>query len=320
MTTRHLSLATSAVAACALVAGTAVAAGAQPVDPSVPAKVKSATPSSLPKSVRLPNACSAGVTTLEGMALKVRGTAGLSEEFQFTFWENMPIASTVYTALPSTGVSNSVRTRHWLAVQTGTGDLYHVTAKATVNAEGDVTMSDQQAVKVGSGWTGIRRITYYGPYMYGLDSAGGLKRWTIPASYVPKYDQFIATKGWIGVKTLAPSPLLSYGKDSSGRDILVDTFVTQISTGALREYRFRQRTPRTYQAITLKASGWSSFAYVGTGWCTGVAKYDGLRYYVGINTSGAATLYRDMNLWDNSGKDISRLGLIGTGWTGSYND
>ncbi len=183
-----------------------------------------------------------------------------------------------------------------------------VVTDPTSSGASDVTLTD---TVIAGGWGGIRLIVASGPYLYGVTTTGGMKRFAVSSSYGLTGAGTIATSGWSGIRSL------SYGgwwNQGSGR--VAEDIVALTSSGALKAFVIPRDKPAQVTSKTLVAKGWGMFSHVSAGECSTGSS----RTLAGVKPNGEVYAYLDVNGNDQSGKDIRPSGRVGTGWTGLVSD
>lgn len=171
-----------------------------------------------------------------------------------------------------------------------------------------VTLTDTVIAK---GWGGVRLIVSSGPYVYGVTTAGGLRRYAVTPSYGLTGAGTIATKGWGSVTSLAYGGWWSLGSGRAAEDLVALT-----KSGAVKAYMIPRDKPTQVTSTTLIAKGWTMFSHLSAGECSKGAS----RTLAAVKPNGDVYAYLDANGNDQSGKDIKWSGLVAKGWTGLASD
>lgn len=288
----------------ALLAG-ALTFGAAPSPAASAAPVAAARPA-VAAAVPVPATCRTAVTVVRpdgSLALgAVRGAKGalypMGVKLAYT-----PTAVVYLGTSSSAGVSID---RHYAIDRAGALHLVSVVDRTA--AGGRLSLTD---AVLSRGWGSIRSLTYAGPYLYGLTTTGGLKRYTVGADHRPVGAGTVATRGWSGVTSLGYA---GWWKLPGGK--AADDLVGANRSGGLVAYVVPRATPTKVSSRRLAAKGWQVFSHVAVGECsTGSA-----RPLVGITRAGDVRVYLDANGNDQSGADIRYAGRAATGWTGVVAD
>lgn len=170
-----------------------------------------------------------------------------------------------------------------------------------------VTVSDEVIAR---GWGSVRLIVSTGPYLYGVTTGGGLRRYAISRSFALSGAGTIATSGWSDVTSLA------YGGWWKGAAGVSEDIVALTRGGAVRAYMIPRKAPKQLTRRTLIAKGWGMFTHLAVGECTtGKA-----RPLAGVTAAGDVYAYLDADGNDQSGRDIRWSGRVATGWVGRASD
>ena len=167
------------------------------------------------------------------------------------------------------------------------------------------------ALPTASNSSSIRSMVASGPYLYGLTTGGGLKRYTVTKDYGVVGAGTIATTGWSRVRSLAYGGWWDLGKGKAAEDLVGLT-----STGAVKAYLVPRDNPRAVKGRTLVSGGWGMFGHLAVGECaTGQS-----RTLAGVKPNGEVFAYLDVDANDQKGNDIRGAGRVATGWTGLVAD
>lgn len=167
--------------------------------------------------------------------------------------------------------------------------------------------------KLNSTWGVIRHMTAVpaisgttGAYLYGLTTAGGLNRYSIPSGpATPVGPTVVSPSGWAKIKTLAFSHIATLPNNDLG-DVLIAT----ITDGRLIEYTIPHKTPTKVISKVVVPGSWQNITSMAVGSCYGSAA----QIMIGTLANGDAHLYYDKNRDTALQTDISGLGRIATGW------
>ncbi len=171
-----------------------------------------------------------------------------------------------------------------------------------------VTLTD---TVIASGWGEVRLIVSSGPYVYGITTGGGLRRYAVTPSYGLKGAGTIATSGWGSVTSLAYGGWWNLGSGRSAEDLVALT-----KSGAVKAYMIPRDKPTQVTSKTLIAKGWTMFSHLSAGECSKGSS----RTLAAVKPNGDVYAYLDANGNDQSGKDITWSGQVATGWTGLASD
>jgi hypothetical protein len=168
-------------------------------------------------------------------------------------------------------------------------------------------MTQNTATRMKSGFANTRilasgtylyRVAGTSLYRYSLTWPNGVPTLSAPTT--------LKTTGWDSVKTLTFER--TEGTGAAAVDVLIGTK----TNGELKEWRINLTAPTTIGSTVLRASGWSSFASLGTGYCQ---SHPNGRPILGIAATGSASVYFDANAKDRIGTDIKGGSLGALGWT-----
>lgn len=183
-----------------------------------------------------------------------------------------------------------------------------VTERPASGGASSVSVTDET---IGRGWGSVRVMVATGPYLYGVTTLGGLRRYAISRTFEVSGAGTIATSGWSGVTSLAYGGWWRVGARDAAEDIVALT-----RSGAVKAYMIPRATPKQFTQRTLIARGWGMFSHLAAGECqTGKA-----RTLAALKPDGQVYAYLDANADDQSGKDIRWAGRAATGWTGLASD
>lgn len=170
-----------------------------------------------------------------------------------------------------------------------------------------VTLTD---TVIANGWGGVRLIVSSGPYVYGVTTEGGMKRYAVTSSYGLTGAGTVATKGWSSITSLAYGGWWNLGSGRSAEDLVALT-----KSGDVKAYMIPRDKPARFTGTTL-AKGWTMFSHLAVGECSKSSS----RTLAAVKPNGDVFAYLDTNGNDQSGKDIKNSGLVATGWTGLASD
>jgi hypothetical protein len=192
-----------------------------------------------------------------------------------------------------------------LATHPTDGHIYTVDRTASL-VDGVWKITKHKVTRVKSGFAGTRFITMAWPYVY---RAAGTSLYRYKFAFSdgkPTLSAPVQIPGpaWDNVRTL------SYQRNAATGD--ADVLLGTKANGELKEWRIDYATPAKITTKVLKASGWASFASVGTGYCDAHPK---ARVLLGIKADGSASVHFDANRTDGLGTDIKGGSLGALGWT-----
>ncbi|ONI68111.1 hypothetical protein BWI15_34270 [Kribbella sp. ALI-6-A] len=186
------------------------------------------------------------------------------------------------------------------------GYLYRLDRRG-VRTDGVWKMTQNTATRLKSGFANTRilasgtylyRVAGTALYRYQLTWPNGVPTLSAPTT--------LKTTGWDSVKTL------TYERTEGTGAAAVDVLVGTKTNGELKEWRINLATPTTIGSTVLRASGWSSFASLSTGYCS---NHPAGRPMLAITAAGSASVYFDANQTDRLGTDIKGGSLGALGWT-----
>jgi hypothetical protein len=157
-------------------------------------------------------------------------------------------------------------------------------------------------------WHGVRIMESAWPFLYSLDTSGGLTRYTLTNGYFPAHRYHIAMTGWGGLRSMSFGGTLL---TTDGKTL--DSMLMLTPTG-LNHYLFPHDAPQSWFYGKLKTTGWNVFKHVSVGGCTGPAAP-----VVGITPAGAVYEYIDANGYDLYGGDFSKAVYRTSGWAAEVN-
>ncbi len=162
-----------------------------------------------------------------------------------------------------------------------------------------------------AGWGGIRTLVASGPYLYGITTAGGLKRYSVSRDYTVRGAGTLATRGWGGVRSLSFG-----GWWNAGGSRRVEDIVGLATNGSVAAYMVPRNAPLTIRTYRLATGGWGMFSHVAVGECSSSSA----RPILGVKPNGDVHVYYDVNGNDQSWRDLRIGPRVARGWTGLVAD
>lgn len=288
-------------AAAAAGAGTATGlASARPATTPTPGSVRP-----LADPVAIPATCRAAMTVVRPDGTLAMGVVQGRKGTLYSTGHRLGYLPRAIAYLGTT-TNGGVSIDRFLAIDPA-GRMHRIAVTERSSAGGTVSVSDQVVAR---GWGSIRLMVASGPYLYGVTTGGGLRRYAISSTYGLSGAGTIATSGWGGVKSLAYG---GWWKTPRG---VAEDFVALTDSGAVKAYVIPRQRPKALTQRTLITTGWGMFDHLAAGECsTGRA-----RTLAAAKPNGEVYAYLDADGNDQSGTDIRSAGRVATGWTGLIAD
>ena len=308
---RRARVVAASLAAALVVGGGGAAASAAPARTAAttasPAAVANATPTRpVAGPTAIPSTCRAAMTVVRSDTTLAMGVVQGRKGTLYSTGHKLGYNPKAVAYLGTT-TNRGVSIDRFFAVD-ASGRMHRIAVTERTRPGGKtVSVSDQVVAR---GWGSIRLMVASGPYLYGVTTAGGLRRYAISPSYGLSGAGTIATSGWGTVKSLA------YGGWWRTPDGIAEDIVALTSSGAVKAYIIPRKAPKALTQRTLLAKGWGMFDHVAAGECTTGRG----RTIAAVKPNGEVYAYLDVNGNDQSGKDIRWSGRVATGWTGLVTD
>ncbi|TDD46397.1 hypothetical protein E1263_36715 [Kribbella antibiotica] len=191
------------------------------------------------------------------------------------------------------------------AVHPTDGYLYRVSRRGEL-VDGAWRVPEVTVTRLKAGFGSTRILAYGYPYLYRV-TGSALYRYTVdPSTGVPSAAVRLATTGWGTVNSLVYER--TAGTGAGALDVLIGTD----TGGQLKEWKINRATPTQITAKVLRATGWSPFTSLSTGFC---ADHPAGRPLLAITATGKASVHFDANMNDGLGTDIKGGSLGDLGWT-----